>query len=154
MIVLTSLEVYNSILNISDENNKFENYTDHSDEEVSINELKDKIAEVPNLSDISPKDLEHEIYGPDIIKTCTKLSIEKRQTDGYCILLLGYAKSPFRDSESYLRNLTGLDEDDLQLSFKNITNQKLSYLKVLQALTHLKICLKFFQEVLKLYLRK
>ena len=39
MVGLTSLKVYNSILNITEENNKFELYTDSFDE-VSFEELK------------------------------------------------------------------------------------------------------------------
>ena len=31
---------------------------------------------------------------------------------------MGYARSPFRDFESYLRNVVGLDEDDIQLISK------------------------------------
>ena len=38
-----------------------------------------------------------------------------RKTDGYIILLMGYARSPFRDFKSYLRIVVGLDEDDIQL---------------------------------------
>ena len=34
------------------------------------------------------------------------------------ILLVGYARSPFRDFESYLRIVVGLDEEDIQLILK------------------------------------
>ena len=34
------------------------------------------------------------------------------------MLLMGYARSPFRDFESYLRILVGLNEDDIQLILK------------------------------------
>ena len=34
------------------------------------------------------------------------------------ILLLGYARSPFRAFESYLRIAVGLDEEDIQLILK------------------------------------
>ena len=84
MIGLTSLEVYNSIFNITEEKNKLKLYTDSS-YEISFGKLKDKVAEALGLSDISPEDLQHKMYGPDIIKTYEKLSIEKNQTDGYCI---------------------------------------------------------------------
>ena len=36
----------------------------------------------------------------------------------YIILLMSYAKSPFRDFESYLRSVVGLNEDDIQLILK------------------------------------
>ena len=44
--------------------------------------------------------------------------IKKSSTDSYIILLLGYARSLFRDFESYLRYVIGLYEDDIQLILK------------------------------------
>ena len=41
-----------------------------------------------------------------------------RQTDGYYMLLMGYARSPFRDFERYIRMVVGLDEGDIQLILK------------------------------------
>ena len=41
--------------------------------------------------------------------------IQKSQTDGCFVLIMRYGKSPFRDFESYLRILTGLNEDDIEL---------------------------------------
>ena len=77
--------------------------------------MKEQVAEVLGLSDISPEALQSKTHGPDIIKKFTKLPIEKSQTDGYYTFLLSYAKSPFRDFESYLRFLTGLNEDNIQV---------------------------------------
>ena len=59
MIGLISLEVYNSIFNITDENNNFELYTDNVDE-FSFTELKDELEEIPNISDITPYHLQQE----------------------------------------------------------------------------------------------
>ena len=59
MIVLLSLEVYNSIFLINTTNNKFELYTDNFDE-VSFEELKDELEEILNISDITPYHLQHE----------------------------------------------------------------------------------------------
>ena len=39
-------------------------------------------------------------------------------TDGYIILLLGYARSAFRGFESCLRIVVGLEEDDIRLISK------------------------------------
>ena len=47
-----------------------------------------------------------------------KLKLEKSSTDGYIIVILGYARSSFRAFESYFRNLVGLDDDDIQLISK------------------------------------
>ena len=82
MIGLVGLEVYNSIPNKTGENNKFELYTDLFHSDFSINELKDKVAEVLGLSDIPTEDLENEIFGPNIIETSRKFLTEKSQTDG------------------------------------------------------------------------
>ena len=68
MIGLTSLEIYNSIFNITEENNKFILYTGRLDTEFPNTELKDMVSEVLDLSDISSDDLSHEILGPDINK--------------------------------------------------------------------------------------
>ena len=43
---------------------------------------------------------------------------EKSSTHGYIKLLMGYARSPFRDFESYLRIVIRLDEVDIQLMLK------------------------------------
>ena len=115
MIGGTVLEVYDSIFIITEEIDKFELYTQPLEDEFSYTQFKDNIAEILGLSNISREDLQHEIHGPDIIKTYRKLSVEKGQTDVYHILLIRYSLSPFRNFESYLRILTGLNEDDNQL---------------------------------------
>ena len=43
------------------------------------------------------------------------------------MLILGYARSPFRDFESYLRIVVGLDEDDIQLFLKQYKSNFLTY---------------------------
>ena len=101
MIGLTSLEVYNSIFILTEHNNKFELHTDTFDE-FSFLELKDELEEMLNIPNITDEQLQVETIGPRIISTYRKLETEKRQTDGYNILLMGFARSPFRDFESYL----------------------------------------------------
>ena len=80
--------------------------------------MKDKVAEVLGLSDISPAYPQQEIQEPDIIKTYRKLSVEKSQTDGYCSILLAYRQSWFRDFKSYFRVSIPLDVIDIQLILK------------------------------------
>ena len=41
--------------------------------------------------------------------------------------LLGYARSPFRDSESYLRIVIGLNEDDIYLERKQCNSNFVTY---------------------------
>ena len=72
MIGLTSLEVYNSIFNITAENNKFELYTDTFDG-FSFTELKDEIEEILDSSNISQEHLQDRIIGPRKIKAYKNL---------------------------------------------------------------------------------
>ena len=117
MIGLICLEVYNSIFNITEENNKFELYTYNFDE-FSLEELKIELDEILSNSDIIPTQLQHEITGQRIIQAYKKLKSEKSSTDGDIIPLMGYAIFPFRDFENYLRVVVGLDEDDIQMISK------------------------------------
>ena len=114
MVGLTSLKVYISIININHEKNKFELYTNTFDEFL-FEELKRENEQIVNLSNISHEQLQDKEIVPRIISAYKKLETKKRQTDGYYLLLKGYAQSPFRDFESYLRAVVGLDEKDNQL---------------------------------------
>ena len=66
MVGLTTLEVYNSIFKITEENNKFELYTDTLDE-FFFQVLKGELEEIVNISNISHEQLQDEIVGPCII---------------------------------------------------------------------------------------
>ena len=125
MIGLVDLEVYNSIFNITEENNKFVLYRDTSDE-FGFLELKDELEEILNISHITNEHLDDEVLGPRIIDEFIKLSTEKKNTDGYMILLFGYSRSLFRDFESYSRIVFDLPEEDIQLFFKY--NKKYIYI--------------------------
>ena len=67
MIGLTSLEVYVSIFNVTEKNNKFELYTDFF-AEFSFTELKEELDEILEIVDITPKHLQDERIGSLIIK--------------------------------------------------------------------------------------
>ena len=116
MIRLTSLEVCNFIFHIT-EIIIFELYTELFDE-FSFTELKDELEEILGFAVYSPEHLRGEILGSRIGNAYKNLSSEKRQTDGSFMLLLGYVRSPFREFESSLRIVFGLDEDDIQLILK------------------------------------
>ena len=119
MIGVITLEVYNYIFNITDGNNKFKVYTDTFDE-FSFTELKNELEEPLNISNILSEHLQDETIGPRKISAYrnSKMETEKRQTDGFYMLLMGYARSPFRDFEIYLRMFFGLDGDDIELNSK------------------------------------
>ena len=126
MLGLIDLEVYNSIFNITKENNKFELYTDSFDE-FSFEELKDEVDELLNIPEITVDHLEDETLAPRIAETYSKLRLDKTSHDGYIILLMGYAKSPFRDFESYLRIFVGLEEDNIRLILKQYNEKFITY---------------------------
>ena len=104
MLGLIDLEVYNSIFNINTTNNKFTLYT-HIYDEFSFAELKDELEEVLDISDNTDDHLQDETITPRIIEAYKKLRLEKTSTDDYLLLLVYYARPPFRDFESFLRRL-------------------------------------------------
>ena len=126
MLGLIDLEVYHSIFNITKENNKFELYTDTFDE-YSFVELKDEVEEILNIPNITDNHLEDETLAPRIAETYWKLRLHKTSHDGYIILLMGYASSPFRDFESYVRIVVGLEEDKIQLILKQYNEKFITY---------------------------
>ena len=92
-----------------------------------------------------PRLLQLDVVGPHITKAYEKIRSEKSSTDSYLILLMGYARSPFRDFESYLRTVIGLDEKDLQLILKH-NNSFFIVAKFLQAFAPSKMFQKSFTQ--------
>ena len=86
MIGLTYLQVYKSISNIAEENNKFQLYPGPLYTDLNYTTLKTKVAEVRGLSDISSEDFEKVAYERDFIQIYRKLLLEKSQTDAYFIV--------------------------------------------------------------------
>ena len=115
IIGLTSLEVYNSLSNITEENHKFQLYTDTFDE-FSYAQLKDSVAETL-VFQIFHSRIYNMKYKNQIL---SKLATEKSQTDGYMILFMGYARFSFRDFETYLRIVVGFDERTYSIDFKTL----------------------------------
>ena len=126
MLGLVNLEVNNSIFNITEKNNKFELYRDMS-AKFGFLEVKDELEEILNISHITDDHLNDEVLGQRIIDEYIKLSRERMNTDGYMLLLLDYGRSLFRDFESYLRIVVGLDEEDIQLILKDYNSHFITY---------------------------
>ena len=126
MIGLTNLEVYNSIFNITEENNKFEIYRD-TPTKFQFLDLKDELEEILGVPHITREHLLDDETASLIIDEYHKLSHEKKISDGYTILLLNYSRSQFRDFESYLRIRVGLDEEDIQLILKEYNSHFITY---------------------------
>ena len=126
MLGLIDLEVYKSILDITKENNKFELYVDTFDE-FPFEELKDELEEILNIPNIADSHLEDETLAPRIAETYRKLRSDKSSHDGYIILLMGYVRSPFRDFESYLRIVIGLEEKNIRFNLKQYKEKFVTY---------------------------
>ena len=105
---LVDLEVYKSIFNITEENNKFEIYRD-TPTKFQFLDLKDELEEILGIPHITREHLLDDETASRIIDEYHKLSHEKKNSDGYTILLLNYSRSQFRDFDSYLRIRVGLD---------------------------------------------
>ena len=123
---LTDLEVYNSIFNITEENNKFEIYRD-TPTKFQFLDLKDDLEEILGIPHITREHLLDDETASRIIDEYHKLSQEKKNSDGYTILLLNNSRSQFRDFESYLRIRVGLDEEDIQLFLKEYNSHFITY---------------------------
>ena len=126
MLGLVDLEFYNSFFNITETINKFELYRDTS-AKFEFLELKDELEEILNISHITNEHIDDNVLGPCVIDAYIKLSHEKKNTDAYMLLLLNYARSLFRDFESYLRIVVGLDEKDIQLILKEYNSDFITY---------------------------
>ena len=126
MLDLIDLEVYNSIFNITKENNKFDLYTDTFDE-FSFEELKDEVGEILNIPEITDDHLEDDILAPRKAETYLMLRSDKSSHDGYIILLMDYARSPYRDFETSLRIVVGLEEDNIRLILKQYNEKFINY---------------------------
>ena len=117
MIGLVDLEVYNSIFNITKDNNKFELYK-FPDEKVggiSYTKVRDEIERDLDIADITDIDLQDDITGPIIIEEYRK-QVAKRMNDGqYMNILARYTSSVFQDFESFLRTQFDLVESDIKL---------------------------------------
>ena len=70
MIGFTDLEVYNSIFNITEDNNKFELYIfpDEKSGGVTYEKVRDEIEKDLDIEDITAADLQDEIIAPNIIE--------------------------------------------------------------------------------------
>ena len=109
-------------MNIIEENDKFELYTDNFDE-FSFEELKVELEEILNIPVITAYHLQHETMGPRIVEAYRKLTSEISSNDRYIKIIMGFAISPFRVFESYLRIEVCLGENDIHLILKqNISN--------------------------------
>ena len=117
MIGLKDLELYNSIFNITEENNEFELYKfpDEKAGGVSYEKVRDEIENDLDISDFTVTDLQDDIIGPNNNEEY-KEQVTKRMEDvGFMNILAGYPSSVFQVFESYLRTEIYLVKDDIRL---------------------------------------
>ena len=117
MIGLKDFEVYNFILNITEEKNNFELYKFPEEKSggISYDKVRDEVDKGLDISDITATDLQDDIIGPIIIKEY-RVQVTKRMEDVGCMNILSkYTGSVFQDFQRYLRTETDLVEDDIRL---------------------------------------
>ena len=129
MIGLVDLEVYNSIFNITEENNKFKLYKfpDEKAGGVTYEKVRDEIERDLDISDITAEDLQDDIIGPIVIKEYREQVTKRMKDDKYMNILARYVSSVFQDFESFLRTEVDLVQDDVKLVLDEYNSSFVTY---------------------------
>ena len=98
MIGLTNLAVYNSIFNITEENNKFELYKfpDEKSGGITYEKVRDEIEKDLDIEDITTADLQDEIIGPIFVEEYKEQVTKRMKDEQYMNILAIYTSSVFR----------------------------------------------------------
>ena len=85
MVGLTDLEVYNSIFNITEENNKFELYKfpDEKAGGITYEKVRDEIERDLDISDIKAADLQDDLIAPIIIEKYKEQVTKRMKNEQY-----------------------------------------------------------------------
>ena len=129
MIGLTDLEVYNSIFNITEENNKFDLYKfpDEKAGGVTYAKVRDEIEKDLDIEDITAEDLQEDIISPLIIEEYNEKVSKRMNDEQYMNILAIYTSSVFQDFESFLRTQIDLVEDDIKLVLDEYNSSFITY---------------------------
>ena len=129
MLGLIDLEVYNSIFNITEQNNKFELYKfpDEISGGVTYEKVREGIERDLDISDITAADLQDDIIAPIIIEEYKKQVTKRMEDGGYMKILAGYVSSVFQDFESFLRTEVDLVQDDVKLVLDEYNSSFITY---------------------------
>ena len=105
MIGITDLEVYNSIYNITEENDKikFYKFPDEKSSGVSYINVRDETEKDLDNSDIPASDLEDDIIAPNNIEEYRDQVAKRMKDGGHNRILAIYVSSIFQDLKSFLR---------------------------------------------------
>ena len=129
IIGLTDLEVYNSIFNITEENNKFDLYK-FPDEEaggITYEKVRDEIEKDLDIEDITAEDLQDDIIGPIIIEEYREQVTKRMKDEQYMNILAIYTRSVFQDFESFPTRQIDLIEDDVKLVLDEYNSSFITY---------------------------
>ena len=129
MVGLTDLVVYNSIFNITEENNKLQIYKfpDEKIGGITNTKVKDEIERGLDISDNTAEDLQDDIIAPIIIEEYRKQVTERMEDVGYMNILARYTNSVFQDFENFLRTQIDLVEDDIKLVLEENNSNFITY---------------------------
>ena len=129
MLALVNLEVYNSIFNITEENNKFELYKfpDEKPGGISYEKVRDDVERDLDISNFTATLLQDDIIGPNFIEEIREQVTKRMEDVGYMNILAGYQCSVFQDFESYLRTETHLLENDIRFVLDKYNSSFFTY---------------------------
>ena len=129
MIGLVDLEIYSSIFNITEENNKLQLYKfpDEKADGVTYDKVRDEIEKELGIEEITAADLQDERRAPIIIEEYRKQVTKRMKDDKYMNILAGYVSSVFQDFESYLRTEVDLIEGDIKLVLDDSNSSFITY---------------------------
>ena len=129
MLGLIDLEVYNSIFNTTEENNKLQVYKfpDEKSGGVSYTKVRDEIEKDFDISDITAVDLQDDLIGPIIFEEYREQVTKRMKDVGHMNIVAGYVSSVFQDFESYLRTEVELVQDDVKLVLDEYNSSFTSY---------------------------
>ena len=129
MIGLVDLEVYNSIFNITEENNKFKLYKfpDEKAGGVTYEKVRDETEKDLDIEDITAADIQDDIIGPIIIEEYREQVTKRMKDEQYMNILAIYTSSVFQDFESFLRTQIDLIEDDIKLVLDEYNSSFITY---------------------------
>ena len=111
------LEVYKSIFNITEKNDKFEllKFPDEKAGGISYTKVRGEIEKDLDVSDIIATGSQDDKIGPIIYEEYREQFTKRMEDVRYKNILAGYPSSVFQGFESYLRTELDLVEDDIRL---------------------------------------
>ena len=129
MIGLTDVEVYYSIFNITEENNKFEFYKFPEDKigGITYTKVRNEIERDLDILDITDSDLEDDIIGPIIIEEYKEQVTNRMENEQYMNILSICTSSVFQDFKSFLRKQIDFVENDIKLVLDEYNSSIITY---------------------------